>query len=347
MTAIRTHAADPACWTPADLPAGKADLVAEISAGGRAILEDAARAILASGRPLESFAREDLPMPGFAEELEAVSREIDRGRGIVILRGFPVADRPLQEVEAMFWAVGRHLGDPVSQSVMGDRLGHITDVTDTDPDARAYRANWELSLHTDISDIVSFLCVRRAAEGGVSRFASAVAIHDAMAQRHPELLEILYRGFRWHRLGEQGPGETPITEHRVPHFSECEGFVSCRYVRNYILEAAQELDALSAQEEEALHTFEDLAQSPEFCLEVMLEAGEAVIMNNYTVLHARSAFRDGPDPAAKRLLLRLWMASRTPRPTRPEIEIFGAGRTGGIVPREGAVPSFKRRVPIG
>ncbi|MBT6116322.1 MAG: TauD/TfdA family dioxygenase [Rhodospirillaceae bacterium] len=341
MTPI--HDADPAKWTPGDFPAGKADIAVDIPAAGLATLEKAARAILNSGRPMVSFDRADLPMPGLAEELEAVSREIDRGRGIVILRGFPVADRPLAEVEAMFWAVGRHLGDPVSQSVMGDRLGHITDVTDTDPDARAYRANWELSLHTDMSDIVSFLCVRRAAEGGISRFTSAVAIHDAMARRHPELLDILYRGFPWHRFGEQAVGEAPITEHRIPHFSEREGFLSCRYVRNYIREAAHELGALSAREEEALDTFDALARSPEFCLEVMLEPGEAVIMNNYAVLHARSAFRDGADAAKKRLLLRLWMASRTPRPTRPEIEIYGAGRTGGIAPREGAAPSFKRR----
>jgi hypothetical protein len=343
MTLVHTHDTDPSRWTPADFPNGKEDVVTDLPASGLAVLEVAVGAIRASGRPLESFSRADLPMAGLTESLEAVSREIDRGRGIVILRGFPVAGRPLADVEAMFWAVGRHLGDPVSQSVMGDRLGHITDVTDTDPDARAYRANWELSLHTDMSDIVSFLCVRPAAEGGISRFASAVAVHDAMARRHPELLEILYRGFPWHRLGEQAVGEAPITEHRVPHFSECQGFLSCRYVRNYIREAAYELGGLSPLEEEALDVFDALARSPEFCFEAMLAPGEAVIMNNYTVLHARSAFRDGPDRDRKRLLLRLWMASRTPRPTRPEIEIYGAGRVGGIAKREGAVPSFKRR----
>lgn len=340
---IGRHDGDPARWTAADFPNGKADVTVDIPAAGLAVLEDAARDMLASGRPLESFSRADLPLPGLAESLEAVSRTIDRGRGIVILRRFPVADRPLAEVEAMFWAVGRHLGDPVSQSVMGDRLGHITDVSDTDPDARAYRANWELSLHTDLSDIVSFLCVRPAAEGGISRFASALALHDAMAERHPDLLDILYRGFRWHRLGEQAAGEAPITEHRIPHFSECDGLLSCRYIRNYIREAAHELGELSAKEVEALDTFDALARSPEFRFEAMLEPGEAVIMNNYTVLHARSAFRDGPDRARRRLLLRLWMASRTPRPTRPEIEIYGAGRVGGIAKREGAVPSFKRR----
>jgi hypothetical protein len=343
MTLFHTHDTEPSNWTPADFPNGKKDVAIDIPTAGLPVLEAAARTILASGRPLESFSRSDLPLPGLAEPLEAVSREIDRGRGIMILRGFPVGDRPLAEVEAMFWAVGRHLGDPVSQSVMGDRLGHVTDVTDADPDARAYRANWELNLHTDMSDIVSFLCVRPAAGGGISRFTSAAAVHDAMARRHPDLLDILYRGFPWHRLGEQAVGEAPITEHRVPHFSACQGFLSCRYVRNYIREAAHELGGLSAKEEEALDVFDDLARNPEFCFEAMLAPGEAVIMNNYTVLHARSAFRDGPDRDRKRLLLRLWMASRTPRPTQPEIEIYAAGRVGGIARREGSVPSFKRR----
>ena len=75
----------------------------------------------------------------------------------------------------------------------------------------------------------------------------------------------------------------------------------------------------------------------------MLEPGEAVVMNNLTTLHARTAFENGADLADKRLLLRLWMVSHIPRPTRPEIEVFGTGRAGGIAARDNATPSFRRR----
>ena len=330
-------------WKAVDLANGKADLTVQLSAEQQSGLRTAAQDLVASGQPLASFTNHMQPTDVLSETLRRAAREVDSGRGIVILQGIPLAESTLAEIEAMYWLLGLRFGTPVSQSVMGERLGHVEDVSDIDPDARAYRSHWELGLHTDISDIVSFLCVRRAASGGTSRFASAIALHDAMLSRHPEVLEILYRGFHWHLLGEQVEGESSSTQHLVPLFSERDGYVSCRYIRNYIREAAHDLGELTAEQEQALDLFDELARSKEFCLECMLEPGEAVVMNNLTTLHARTAFENGVDLADKRLLLRLWMMSHTPRPTRPEIEVFGTGRAGGIAARENATPSFRRR----
>jgi hypothetical protein len=44
-----------------------------------------------------------------------------------------------------FWGIGTHLGRGLSQSVMGDRLGHVKDFSREDPGARAYRNKQELS----------------------------------------------------------------------------------------------------------------------------------------------------------------------------------------------------------
>ncbi|MED5407350.1 MAG: TauD/TfdA family dioxygenase [Pseudomonadota bacterium] len=334
---------DPVGWKPVDLANGKTDLTVQFSAEQQTSLRSAAQDVVASGRPLGEFTYPTQSKDALSEDLHRAAREVDSGRGIVILQGFPLADSSLAEIEAMYWLVGLRFGIPVSQSVMGEHLGHVEDVSDIDPDARAYRSHWELGLHTDISDIVSFLCVRRAASGGASRFASATALHDEMLSRHPDALEILYRGFHWHRLGEQTEGDSSITEHRVPFFSERDGYVSCRYIRNYIREAAYDLGGLTSEQEQALDLFDELARSKEFCLECMLEPGEAVVMNNHTILHARTAFEDGAGPADKRLLLRLWMASHNPRPTQPHIEGFGTGRAGGIAARDKATPSFRRR----
>ncbi len=334
---------NPTGWKSADLVNGKADLTIPLSTEQQSGLRTAAQDIVASGQPLDHLTHHIQSMDTLAKTLRRAAHEVDSGRGIVILQGFPLAESSLAEIEVMYWLVGLWFGTPVSQSVLGERLGHVEDLSDIDPDARAYRSHWELGLHTDISDIVSFLCVRRAASGGMSRFANAIALHDAMLSRHPDALKILYRGFHWHRLGEQAEGQSSITEHRVPLFSELDGYVSCRYIRNYIREAAHDLGGLTSEQEQALNLFDEIARSKEFCLECMLEPGEAVVMNNHTTLHARTAFENGTDPTDKRLLLRLWMASHTPRPTLPEIEVFGTGRAGGIAARENATPSFRPR----
>jgi alpha-ketoglutarate-dependent taurine dioxygenase len=225
---------------------------------------------------------------------------------------------------------------------MGERLGHVIDVTDTDPNARAYRNRDELYPHTDIEDIVAFLCLRPARVGGLSRFVSAPAVHNEILARRSDLLEILYRGFHYHRFGEEPPGEPPITRHRVPVFSERDGLVSCRYVRQYIEIAAQESGVpLSPAEVEALDLVDAIARREDVGIEVRLEAGEAAIMNNFTVMHARTAFESDPDPTKRRHLLRLWLLADPPRPVVPEVMMHDGEMSGvGVVPQTGRTPSY-------
>jgi hypothetical protein len=62
--------------------------------------------------------------------------------------------------------------------------------------------------------------------------------------------------------------------------------------------------------------------------------GEAYFINNYTILHARTAFDDGDAPEdARRHLLRLWLDARI-RPVHPYI------CSRGILPVAGRTPSF-------
>ena len=73
----------------------------------------------------------------------------------------------------------------------------------------------------------------------------------------------------------------------------------------------------------------------------ILEPGEAVIMNNYVIMHGRTAFEDGEERGAKRHLLRLWLTAQPPRPVVPELAVFASEREGkGIAPQPGRIPSY-------
>lgn len=339
----KRHDGDPLAWKAASLPGGKEALCFDLQPRHVAAFKNDLQRVQAVA--VEAIARADFPLAPIADEIARLKDEMVRGRGLVVVRGFPFDDFGIAEVERIFWGLGTHFGRAVSQSVMGDRLGHVMDMTDVDPHARAYRARRELLLHTDLSDTVAFCSVHRAMTGGVSQFASALAVHDEILRTKPEYMPILYRGFRWHRLGEHGPGDDPITPHRVPHFSERDGFVSCRYVRNYIREAAFHLNQpLTDEETAALDLFDAVAGRPEFKIEFLLERGEIVFLNNLTVLHARTAFENPPPPAPKRHLMRLWLAVPGGRPVAPEIQVFPTGPGGGVPKQEeGRTPSFARR----
>jgi Taurine catabolism dioxygenase TauD, TfdA family len=236
----------------------------------------------------------------------------------------------------IFWGLGTQLGRGLSQSVMGDRLGHVKDFSREDPGARAYRNKQELSPHTDSADVVGLLCLRNAqASGGVSRLTSAISVHNVLLTEHPEVLSALYRGYVRHRRGEEQLGELPYTPYRIPVYSNVEGKVSARYVRSY-LEAGEAAAGrpMGPAERAVLDTFEAVTKRPELMLEFTLQPGDAYFINNYTILHARTAFDDGDAPEdARRHLLRLWLDAPI-RPVHPYI------RSRGILPVAGRTPSF-------
>ncbi len=276
--------------------------------------------------------------------LAALLSELVSGRGLAIVHGFPVHELSLAKLERLFWRVGEFLGTAESQSVMGERLGHVVSVVDDDPHARAYRRNERLTPHSDPADLLGFLCIQPATTGGESLFASSMVIHERLRAENPEVLELLYRGFYYHRFGEQGDDDDPITPYRVPVFADQDGYLSANYVRQYIEIAAHEDPdrcALTEADRRALDRFEELALEPGLGFRFTLEAGEAVFANNYTALHAREAFSDPPG-AAKRHLLRLWLSTNPPRRVPIEMQIYSG--SAGIPPQPGRTPSYQTEI---
>ncbi|MEA2780976.1 MAG: hypothetical protein QOK29_2520 [Rhodospirillaceae bacterium] len=332
----------PAAWR-ADSGDGIAPFVMTLDAGALAAIDECLRPLAAAGRRIADLQATDFANRALAAAMRPLKAALRDGRGLVLLRGLPAERYDTASLEMIFWGLGTHLGTGVSQSVLGDRLGHVKDVTDVDPHARAYRNRDELTLHTDLPDIVGMMCVRPARAGGVSRFASALSLHNAILAARPDLLPALYRGYPYHRLGEHGPGQSPVTPHRVPVFSLVDGVLSIRYTRTCMDYAARLAgENLPADLVAAMDLLDELGRSPEYGLETRLEAGDMVFLNNYLVLHARSAFEDHPEPERKRLLLRLWLDSPGFRPVSPHLAIYegGDGGRGGIEQQAGRQPSF-------
>lgn len=338
------HPIDPeTIWRSDERPLD--DFRRSVSSPDLVSLIGSARSSITEQRSLESLTRNDLPLGSLAPAITDLARELQHGAGFRIVDGFPTAEVPLDEIERLFWGIGVHLGRPVSQSVMGERLGHVRDVTKVDPNARAYRNKSELTPHSDPADILAFLCINPAASGGISRFVSSLAIHEAIREQRPDLLERLYRGYYYHRLGEQQPGRPDITAHRVPVFSEHAGLISCRYVRQYIEVAAAEDPTIELDDldREAFVMLESLAADPALHHEFTLQPGEVVFANNFTVMHARGSFEDDPRQPPRHLL-RLWISTDPMRPVTPHIEHFEG--EPGIPPVAGRTPSYETTVEV-
>src|SRR5690606_6774338 len=118
-----------------------------------------------------------------------------------------------------------------------------------------------------------------------------------------------------------------ITREPVPVFAVRDGQLSCRYVRAPI--AAGHRDAgvpLSDAQIAALDEFDRLASSPELRLAFTLQPGDLLMVNNLTVLHARTQFVDHDEPERRRHLLRLWLeGGQGFRAVPPVLNYFNGG----------------------
>jgi hypothetical protein len=324
-------------WRPADFPTADAYSFTLTDAHFAAF--DAALAAN-RGRNVEDLTSRDVPLERIAADVAAWRDEVLRGRGFVVLRELPRDRYTDDDLGMIFFGLGTHFGRAVSQSSMGDRLGHVTDVGGKDRRERAYRTSRELTLHTDRCDVIGMLCLQKAAAGGLSGYASAHTIYNEILASRPELLEPLLSGFRYHRRGEELPGEPIVTPYRVPVLSESEGELSVVFLRAYIEMAAKELHApLTEREVAALDYFEDVGRRPDVQLNFMLEPGHAIFFNNCMMLHNRTSFEDAPGPAPKRHLLRLWLMLDGVRPLTPDIHAYKGTR--GILGHEGSSTYYR------
>src|SRR5262249_39057915 len=80
----------------------------------------------------------------------------------------------------------------------------------------------------------------------------------------------------------------------------------CVYVRGSIKNAAKTLGrAIPMDLAEGLDAFNTIADDPDTKMAFVLEPGEILMVNNFTVLHSRRAFQDRAD--RRRYLLRMWL----------------------------------------
>lgn len=284
-----------------------ADYSVKLSAAQQAEIVAAVRALPDVSRPQRAGAA-DFAMPSLTPRLQAAYEDVRNGRGFVVIRGLPVESLSKDEFVAAVWGVGQHFGNALSQNTSGDLIGHVVDATAEDATPRMYRSNLELRPHNDITAMISLACWHKSETGGASVIVSAVTVHDALCKDHPEVLAPLYRGFHYHQVGEEAPGEPPVTRQRVPLFAVRDGQLSSRYLRSNLVAGHRALDVPLTQEDiAALNTFDAVATAPENRLAFFLERGDMLVVNNYTVMHARTSFKNFPEPERKRHLVRLWM----------------------------------------
>ena len=232
----RARITSPAVWHSSDVTDETAWTI-ELTDPQRNELADIARRARSAGRTIATIGFDDAPLPSLAQELDRVVADLAHGRGFVLLRRFPVDLLDPEEVELAYFALGLHLGTPVSQDGAGTLLGHVRDerVERTGPEVRLYRTRERQEFHTDGADIIGLLCLQGARSGGESKLASSYAVYNEILDRRPDLLEVLYEPMWWDRNGEESPGDEPAFP--LPVLHDVDGVPRVFFIGWYIRDA--------------------------------------------------------------------------------------------------------------
>lgn len=284
------------------------------------------------------FAADQFPLPTVGPVLAGILDEIENGRGLTLLRGFPRAQYSDEDCELVYWGLVAHFGNPVSQNARGHLLGHVRDEggSITDPNTRAYQTSMRMDFHTDMLpvDVLGLFCLRTAKSGGASKLVSALTIHNVLREERPDLLDELYGDFHLDWRGEQPAGEPGWFT--LPMFSETQGRITTRICSIPYYDSAARFGAQykpSARQREALVLVQEIANRPELMLTMDFQEGDIQLINNHIMLHAREAYVDHPEPGRERHLLRMWIAvdDAHRRPLAPALAArYRVVQAGGI-----------------
>jgi hypothetical protein len=310
----------PAAWTAAEM-ANSTRWIYRMTDADVAELDAALAGVKARRLGVPKITRADFPLPGLAPKLAAMLRELESGSGVVLMRGLPVARWGEADSMTVYWGIGTHLGEATAQNAVGNYLDHVRSTGrdwDKDPTVRGYQTTSFLPFHCDKGDVVGLLCLHGAKSGGESCIASSVAIHNALIERRPDLIEAIYSSLYIDHRGEEPTGRKPY--YLQPMYAYYKGRMFARMGGKYA-ESAQrfpEVPRLTPQQIEGMRYVEELAQSDEFRLDMVFEPGDIQWLNNHVVQHSRARYEDWPEPERWRHLVRMLLFTDAYRTDIPE-----------------------------
>ncbi len=298
----------PANWRVADLK--DRNWVFKLDDGARAHLAAVTKAAYAPDKHLFDYTRSDFDFGPAAPVIAAAIAEAHHGCGLALIKGLPRDELNEAEFRILNWAIGLHHGVARPQGKASQYLSAVRDagVDYRSAGGRGYSSNARLDFHTDGADLVTLGCYNAAKSGGQSMVSSSLTAREILIDERPDLAEIAHDYFYFSRQQEEAEDEAPYM--KQPLFDICEGRVFGKWNRNRA-QSAQNIEGvpkLTDAQRETMDKMDEILQRPENLFTMWLEPGDMQVLNNHTMLHARTDYVDFDEPQKKRLLHRLWLA---------------------------------------
>jgi hypothetical protein len=234
--------------------------------------------------------------------------------GFIIIKEFPKPDKKysVDILRHFFLLFCKVIGTPLIQNKNKEYICDIkyTSTVEDNPNSRGPQINDSLPLHPDHGSLLGMYCVQSAENGGHTLLGNVKKIHDEIKSLRPDLLKTLYEPFYGDRRGHEPDGELPYDIN--PIFKSMNGDLLCQYVGFYYHDAQKKYNNIprfTNQQINALDLFNTVSNDKKFILEIKLNPGDVIFINNNRVLHGRTKFEECSNEKNNRHLLRVWLST--------------------------------------
>src|SRR5688572_18055213 len=112
----------PSAWLSTDLQKDTS-WIYELPPSAIEEIDTALAHVKARGLAVAEIGRDDFPLPRFSAELARLAREVESGRGFVVLRGLPVERYGEEDSTRVYWGLCTYFGKIIAQNTRGETIG--------------------------------------------------------------------------------------------------------------------------------------------------------------------------------------------------------------------------------
>lgn len=281
---------------------------------------DAIRAAIISfklkGLPREKIDKNTFPLPNaLSQKLNALTKDVHIGLGVAVIRGLHRAKFNHEEWVIAFAGVTSHICPlRASDSFANQALSHIRDATYDKVPAGAENIGLagskipvKMEFHSDrfSGDVLALMVVNDGSsqKGGEQLVCSFSKIYNTLLETEPAVLETMAASDWPFELKQKNDAPPHLDLGPTLFFSR--GKPMCQLVKAPLLGTPQlprdgSMPDLSAEQIHALEVIENLARR--FSTKLDRQQGDIQLINNLSILHARSAYGEKDKPSDRHLL---------------------------------------------
>ncbi|KAJ4220992.1 hypothetical protein NW759_007062 [Fusarium solani] len=301
----------PMAWDASDFDQNPEAYTLTLTKSDLLAIEKAVNHFKGLGLPRGSVDRSNFPLPeDLTTKLRQINDTLNNGQGFQVVRGIDPTSYSEEEHILIFAGICAHVATHRNWFI--DHLRHERQDDVAGVNLRPPELPVSMNFHTDVDSgpILALFMEKKSKSGGNQHLSSFWTIYNSLARESPEVIRELASNWHWEMPDKENLDGPNIVLPSRPIIGKADGRMQINFAKAYVAgdpkyPMNKGSPSLSPSQEAALKVLSDTARK--HSLQLDAKAGDLVLVNNLSIMHARDAFVDDVVSGEVRHVLRLWL----------------------------------------